>query len=584
MQTRALAPLLLVMALVACSRGMASLPASSVAQSTAPAASRLTRAAQSITAPAGWAATNTVGLNLENATAAGALSSTTQMNVVLALALSNPSGAQALAQRVNNPTDSMYEQFVSPSEFAAAYGPTSAQVNAVTSYLTGKGFTNVQPEANNLFVSATGTVAQVQAAFNTTLQQFNWNGLRVFANTGPAFVPSSLSGIVLSVLGLNNVPAQAPKHKATGLACYASVQNNCVRSYNAAGFQQAYDAGNTPTGANTTVAVISEGNVSQVITDLRYYEQQNSLPQVPVSIVQVGLATPDTSGVDEWDLDSQVSTGIAGNVKHLYFYVTSSLTDSDLALDVNRWAAQDVAKLANASLGICEFFAYLDGSMVADDQVFLEAAAQGQTLFAATGDQGSSCGAGAPNGVPAAGPPFVEYPAASPYVVGVGGTTLTTDDSGNYDGELAWNAGGGGISQFEYSPYWQSGVVTVGPQCNCKALPDIAMVADPNTGAQIFMGGTAQYYGGTSLASPLAMGVYARMQTAHGNKLGFASPRLYGLYGAPDVGPAGTPPTDAKGPYHDVITGSNGLFTALPGYDNTTGMGTLDIAKLAVAI
>ena len=590
MQTRAAIPLLFILALAACSHGgTSSMPPTSsdtASTSTQNAATnaRLSRSAQSITAPSGWATTNTVGLKLQNATSQGALPATTQLHVAVALALRDPAGAQTLAQRVNNPSDAMYEQFVTPSQFTAAYGPTSAQVSAVTSYLNSQGFTNIQAEANNLFVSATGTAAQVQTAFNTTLQQFSWNGTRVFANTSPAFVPSSLNGIALAVLGLNNVPASTPNHKAAGLPCDVSVQNNCIRSYNAAGFQQAYDAGKTAKGSSTTIAVMAEGDVSQVTPDLRYYERQNGLPQVPVSIVQVGIPTTDTSGVDEWDLDSQTSTGIAGNVAHLYFYVTSSLTDSDLALDFNRWASQDVARIGNASLGICEFFAYLDGSMLADDQVFLEAAAQGQTMFAATGDQGSACGVGAPNGVPAAGPPFVEYPAASPYVVGVGGTTLTTDNSGNYDGEAAWYAGGGGISQFEYSPYWQSSVVTVGPQCNCKALPDIAMVADPNTGAEIFIAGTASYYGGTSLASPLAMGVYARMQTAHGNKLGFASPRLYSLYGAADVGPSGTPPTDAKGPYHDVITGSNGLFTALPGYDNTTGMGTLDISLLAASI
>ncbi len=593
MQTRALAPLLLVMALAACSHGgSSSLPTTSEGMSTSsttgqastPRNAQLSRAAQSITVPSGWAATNTVALNLLNATSLGAVPATTQINIAVALALRDAADAQTIATRVNNPNDSMYGQFLSPAQFTASYGPTSSQVSAVTSYLTSKGFTNVSAEPSNLFVSATGTPAQIQAAFNTSLQQFTWNGLHVFTNTAPALVPSSLSGIVLSVLGLNNVPAKTPTHQAPGLACDITVTTNCIRSYNATGFQLAYDAGSTPTGSNTTIAVMSEGNVSSVITDLRYFEQQNGLPQVPVSIVQVGLASTDTSGADEWDLDSQTSTGIAGNVKHLYFYVTTSLTDSDLALDFNRWAEQDVAKIANASLGICEFEAYLDGSMMADDQVFLQAAAQGQTLFASTGDQGSSCGVGAPNGVPAAGPPFVEYPAASPYVVGVGGTTLTTDTAGNYDGEVAWYSGGGGISQFEPSPYWQASVATIGGKCNCKSLPDISMVADPNTGAQIFMGGTAEYYGGTSLSSPLAMGSYARLQTTKGNKLGFAAPRLYSLYVGSDTGPSGTPPTDMLGPYHDVITGANGLYTALPGYDMTTGMGTLDIAKLAAQI
>ena len=117
---------------------------------------------------------------------------------------------------------------------------------------------------------------------------------------------------------------------------------------------------------------------------------------------------------------------------------------------------------------------------VADDQVFLEAAAQGQTMFSSTGDTGSFCPVATPNGVPA-GAPFVGFPATSPYVIGVGGTTLVTNADGTYNSEVAWYAGGGGISQFEYSPYWQSPVI---PTNN----PDV-----PGTGAYDAGG---LYYGG----------------------------------------------------------------------------------------
>src|SRR5262249_45195189 len=153
------------------------------------------------------------------------------------------------------------------------------------------------------------------------------------------------------------------------------------------------------------------------------------LPLVPVTVRQVGLQSPDTAGVDEWDIDTQYSTGMAGSVKALYIYATTSLTDQDTALEFNHWATDNLAHVANASFGICEFFPFVDGTMVADDQVFLEAAAQGQTLFASTGDTGSFCSVGNPNGVPG-GPPFVEYPATSPYVIGVGGTTLLSNADG----------------------------------------------------------------------------------------------------------------------------------------------------------
>jgi len=241
-----------------------------------------------------------------------------------------------------------------------------------------------------------------------------------------------------------------------------------------------------------------------------------------------------------------------------------------------------VARIANASFSICEFFPDLDGTMVADDQVFLEAAAQGQTLFSSTGDTGSFCSVGNPNGVPA-GAPFVGYPATSPYVASVGGTTLVTNADGSYNGEVAWYAGGGGISQFEYSPWWQSPVVpTNNPNvpATFRAIPDVSMDADPNTGAIVYVNGQPNIVGGTSLSSPLAVGVYARLQNAHANKLGFASPQYYAGYP-----PFGTPPnppnslTELEDGFNDVLTGADGLYTSLPYYDFTTGMGSFDVSK-----
>jgi pseudomonalisin len=130
------------------------------------------------------------------------------------------------------------------------------------------------------------------------------------------------------------------------------------------------------------------------------------------------------------------------------------MSESDLVLSFNRFAAQKRARAGSASFGECEVFAYLDGSMLADDNSFLEAAAQGQTVFASSGDTGSSCLLGAgENGVPGEGIPMVEYPASSPYVLGAGGTTLLTNSNGSWNNEIAWYPGGGGLSQFEASPY-----------------------------------------------------------------------------------------------------------------------------------
>ncbi|HEY6234202.1 MAG TPA: S8 family serine peptidase, partial [Candidatus Elarobacter sp.] len=262
----------------------------------------------------------------------------------------------------------------------------------------------------------------------------------------------------------------------------------------------------------------------------------------------------------------------------------------------SKWVSQNVAQLGNSSFGECEYQAWLDGAMKVDDRLFMQAAAQGQTMFVSTGDTGSSCALAGTNGVPGSGPPMVEYPAASPYAVGVGGTTVVSNASdSSYAGEAAWNAGGGGLSQFENSTSWQQAVIpssTGLAATNLRGLPDIAMAADANSGSYTVYGPNVPGagdcsagcgIGGTSEASPLAMGSYARLMSAHGNALGFAAPQLYRNYIEKQAGATtvtGPPPTQALGGFHDVITGGNGIYTALTGYDYTTGLGTLDITVM----
>ncbi|MDP9104972.1 MAG: S53 family peptidase [Candidatus Eremiobacteraeota bacterium] len=543
------------------------------------------RAAQDVVvAPAGWSATATRGATIANGTDAGALNPATPLTVRLGLNLHNEDQlASLIAAR----------QTITPEQFAAQFGPTPTEVQSVVSYLTAQGFTNVQ--ADTQLVSADGTAAQAAKAFNTSLRAFSLGGANVYVNTTPALVPSSLGGVVSAVLGLSN----AAKMSVTPVNCLKGAvapTGQCVPRFEAATVQSYYDAGGTPTGSATTVAVMAEGDVSQTVSDLRFAENKQGLPQVPVTVVKVGLSSPDTAGVVEWDLDTQSSTGMAQNVRRLYIYATTSLTDSDIANEYSKWVSQNVAKLGNSSFGECEYQAWLDGSMKVDDHLFMQAAAQGQTMFVSTGDTGASCALAPTNGAPMSGPPMVEYPAASPYAVGVGGTSAVANASdGSYVGEAAWNAGGGGLSQFENATEWekQSQIVPSGPAVtNLRGLPDIAMAADAVAGAYRVYGtnipgvgdcSAGCAIGGTSEASPLAMGSYARLMSGHGNALGFAAPQFYRNYVEHQNSTTtvnGPPPTQTLGGFHDIITGGNGAYTALPGYDYTTGLGTLDITMM----
>jgi subtilase family serine protease len=518
-------------------------------------------AAGHATAATAWRSTATQGLTL-NGARLGAVDGSAPLHVTVALALRNQAALkQAIAGGVT----------LTPDQFAATYGATAADTQAVADYLTGAGFTNVSVEPNNLFVTADGTAAEAESAFNTSLVRYSVHGQTLFANETAAQVPAALSSAVASVLGLNDAAKMSlPTKKAdTGLPNY-------LVSYTPQGFWKAYDAVGAPTGRRTPIAIFAEGDVTGVLADLRAEEAADGLPKVPVSVVKVGLSSPDTAGLDEWDMDTQFSTGMAGGVSRLYLYDTTSLTDADVTLEFSRFATDNRARAGSASFGECEYQAYLDGSMIAMDNVFAEAAVQGQTVFASSGDTGGFCPVVPDNGVPA-GAPDVNYPASSAYVVSAGGTTLLTNGDGTYDQEAAWVAGGGGPSLFEYQPSWQSGIAPpTGSTCVeyvlCvgKTLPDVAMDADPESGANVYVDGTPEGVGGTSLSSPLALGVWARLESAHGNRLGFAAPRLYAAAGS-----AG---------FHDVTLGNTGPYPALPGYDLATGLGTFDVAQMVAAI
>jgi subtilase family serine protease len=575
---------------------------------------RTTRDLARAAAPAGWANTATQAFSLKNASDLGALNPAQTLTVRLGLQLQN---VDALKQAV------VSRQKLSPSQ-VRSYGPTAAQAAQVVSYLQGQGLSSVTVEPNNVIVSATGSAANVAKAFNTSLHSFSLSGATVFANTAPAYVPSALDGIVVAVLGLSNVTTFATGHHrgtttvnhAPAVASAAAPQpespcafssvfiiglpspqaiptpqaytTGCPRNYTPSDYWRAYDVNTTPAAANVSVAIMAEGNVQPSIADFRVNEQGDGLPQVPVVVKQVGLASPDTAGADEWTLDMTASTGLAGNVSTLYVYATTSLTDSDIALEYNHWVTDDLAPIANSSFGGCEYGPYVDGSMLIDDEILLEGAAQGQTMFASTGDTGSFCSVGNPNGVDG-GLPLVEYPAASPYVNAVGGTTLWSQVDGTYQGESAWNAGGGGISQFEYSPYWQNGVQPASSTpvgFTFRGLPDVAMDGDLQTGMILYTASTGwTVIGGTSLSSPLMAGAYARMLNAH-PALGFAPPALYHTFATSNPGTKllGPPPTINVGPFHDVINGANGAYSALPNYDYTSGIGSVDVDALNAAI
>jgi pseudomonalisin len=593
-------------------------------------------------APQGWAATLTQAVPIGGSSAqklsaaAAALPESVPMRIVVGLSMRDPAGAHAFVRSLYTLGGSSFHAWLTPSQFTARFNPTFGQVNAVAAYLKQQGFTNIVIEPNNLIVSATGTASRVGAAFHTSIHSTTANGQLVYGNATPALVPAQFKGLVVAVLGLNNayqmrthilkttrarmmMQSTAATVSATAAGtpppCLEVVNGICVAGeYGPPQYQTAYDANakqcpTNCTGVNTSIAVMAEGNVSQVETDLRTAETFWSLPKVAYSVQKVGVASADTSGIDEWDLDTQISSGIAQNIKHLYVYDTTSLSDSDIALMYSHWVNDDLTQAGNSSFGEPESQAFADGAMAIDDEEFNQAASQGMTMFASTGDNGEGCPVLAATGVPNTGLPEVCYPAASPYVVAVGGTTLDTNANGTqpgtYYGEHVWVGTGGGFSKYESAPYWQTNGICAA--CNSiafRGIADISMCADNNgCPMDVFVNGAQTGVGGTSLSSPMSMGIWARLESHFNNTLGFAAPVYYGVYahyepcplGSTACVPSGEPGSDTAalppdttapiGGFHDVLYGSNGIpSSAAPGWDTPTGLGSVDYAVMQADI
>lgn len=515
-----------------------------------------------------WVGTATQATPIPKNAITSATNLAQQIHVVLGLAPRNKAQLDALVIAESTPGNPEFGQTITPAQFLASYSPSVADVSLVENYLKGLGFTNIELSGNHLAVSAYGSAKTVEDAFNTNLVSFNYQGRGVFANTSPAQVPASLGGVVTAVLGLQDFSVMT-------LPIVPSTPQNPITTppYSGPQYQVAYDAGKTRTGQNTIIGIVTEGDLTQVPKDLRQYEKEFHLPQVAYQIVPTGLQTADTAGLDEWDLDSQSSSGIAQNLKKIMFYNAGSLADADLTPAFERIVSDGKVKAVNMSFGGCETVEYLSGAMLLDDMAFEQGAAEGITFFASSGDGGASCQLIANAGQPVV-LSAVEYPASSEYVVSVGGTSLLTNPGYTYNTETAWVSGGGGSSLWEPSGIWTNGVI---PQANStgglRAIPDMAMVGDPNIGgADVVVNGSDIGVGGTSLSSPLAVGSWARMETAHNNCLGFAAPILYVTFGQP----FGTAAKD----FHDIVVGDNYLYPATPGWDFTTGLGTFDIAAV----
>lgn len=534
----------------------------------------LTTAAATVTAAMAFAPSALAGTagtsawRVQNATDNGAYNAS-RMSVTLVLAERNAGALNALVAAPH--------AALTPGQFAAQFAPATATVDAIRTWAAANHLTVASVSPNRLLVTLSGSSGQISQALQTGLRRFHSaaNG-NFFAAGKPAQLPKAFGASVSAVLGLSSLGKVAvPKPSLRSADALASgsaavpaaglpTSLNYPAAYTPQDFWSLYDAPSGQTGAGQQLSIITEGDVSQPRADLATFEKTYGLPTVTWNQINVGTPSTDTSGDDEWDLDSQYSTAFAPSVTALNVYVGPSLSDDDILSTINKWVTDDLSRQGSFSAGECDLLADASGFTTGLDAVLKQAAAQGQTMFFSSGDTGSQCPAiTGVNGVPA-GIPDTNYPASSPYGIGVGGTSVL---SHNPLTEIAWYAGGGGLSPVEPAAPFQASAKVLGVAAPpTRGVPDVSLDADPESGYDVVVGGTVEGIGGTSASAPSWQGIWARAEGAHGGSLGFAGPILYS--------------TVAASAFHDITVGANGAYSAGPGYDLVTGLGTPDIAKL----
>jgi len=509
-------------------------------------------------------AINTSMITVKHATAlrqgdavVGALSQAQPMHVVMSLKLRNQDQLKAYLKTPGHAP-------LTPAQFKSQYGPTAAQAQAVANYMTKAGFTGVTIAPNNLLVEGDGRADVAQAAFNTTFVHVHTaDGRDAFANDNDVRIPAALQDSVLEVSGLQTVHMAHTFVKRLNPNAVHTNASGSATGHNPTDFADIYGASSLSAATSIPVGVITEGSMTNVKSDLAEFTSNNGLPSVTVDVV--GSGSSDTSGDGEWDLDTQDIVGISGGVQKLVLYDATSLSNAALSTDYNAVVSANAVPVINVSLGECE----TDADTATDDQIFEQAAAQGQTFSVSSGDSGADeCGDG---GI------TPSYPASSPYVVAVGGTELYTSGT-SWTKETVWNnlsesegATGGSVSTIEAIPSWQQGVGQNGSS-SYRGVPDIAFDASPDSGSLVIVDGqTNQQIGGTSLASPLFVGSWARILQSNSG-LGFAAPLLYADAAA------------NTGDFHDVTSGNNSGETAATGWDYTTGFGSLIVSQVSANI
>jgi len=466
--------------------------------------------------------------------------------------------------------------YLTREQLAAAHGAAPEDIAKVTAFARTHNLTVVQTSEPRRSVWLSGTVADFNAAFGVTLQEYDHpEGGTFRGRTGPIMIPGDLDGVIQGVFGLDNRPQAQPHFRVRKPHRTKPKTSSNESRFTPLELAALYNFPANLDGSGQSIAIIELGGGFKT-ADLKTYFSNLGVTMPAVSSVSVDHATNRPTGNPDGPdgevmLDIEVVGAIAPKAK---IFVHFAPNTSQGFLDAISQAVHDTANkpsVISISWGGPES-TWTGQAFQEFDLAFQDAAALGITVCIAAGDNGSSDGV-------SDGQAHADFPCSSPNVLACGGTRLNASNT-KISSEVVWNepndgATGGGISdQFPLPSYQENAGVP--PSANPskkvgRGLPDVAADADPVTGYSVRIDGQNTVIGGTSAVAPLWAGLVALLNQSLGKPVGFLNPILYGFNSQTAV-------------FRDITSGNNGAYSAGPGWDACSGLGVANGTKLLQAL
>jgi kumamolisin len=455
-------------------------------------------------------------------------------------------------------------KILSHAEFASQYGAKPTDVDRIRQFARESNLQVLDrgDEVERRTVTLAGTAAAMEKAFSVELLDYEHPEGTYRGRTGTIQVPAEYADCIQGIFGLDDRPAARPhyRYRTPHGAFGARISNTSYSPVKVAGLYD-FPQGKMP-AAGQTIGIIELGGGYRP-ADLKEYFHALGLhtPQIKTVSVNHGKNRPSTpqSADGEVMLDIEVAAAVAQGANIVVYFSPNTDQGFQDAMSTAIHDQLNRPSVISISWGGPES-SWTQAAMESMDQIAAEAGALGITITVAAGDSGSSDGMND-------GQNHVDFPASSPHVLACGGTNLVA--SGNsIQSESVWNDGsqggatGGGYSTVFARPAWQSSPVKEA----FRGVPDVAGDADPETGYNVRVDGENLVVGGTSAVAPLWAGLIAVLNQQLNTRLGFVNPQLYAM--------------NQSAGFHDITEGNNGAFSAGPGWDACTGLGSPDGAGL----